>query len=216
MADISSYSSYSSPAPAKPSSGGCTVVVLALLAMAIGLAVLVGLSALVFLPLVQRDGAASHAAVGKRLPRLELVGLTGDAKSVELADLSGKVVLVNFWGTWCQPCRRELPHIAEIHRSFRHRNDFRVLAVSCGRGVDEDIDELRESTDTFLAARRIDLPTYADPQSTTRLAFDEVGRFGSYPTTLLLDRDGVIHAVWIGYEPGTEQAMVRQIELLLE
>ncbi len=114
-----------------------------LLAVVIAIGVLVGLVVWVFLPLIQEQRELrQQPGVGKPLPRLELVGLTGGAEPVTLADLRGKVTLVNFWGTWCPPCRDELPHIAAIYHKYRDRDDVRVLAVSCGRGL-EDVAQLR-------------------------------------------------------------------------
>ena len=93
-------------------------------------------------------------AIGNRLTHLELVSLTGDVgKAVSLKDLGGKVVLVNYWGTWCPPCVRELPQIEAIGERFAGREDFRLLAVSCGQGADEDFQTLREETEHFLDAR---------------------------------------------------------------
>jgi len=61
----------------------------------------------------------------------------------------------------------------------------------------------------------VDLPTYADPRSVARAAVDAVAGFDGYPTTLILDRQGVIRGVWVGYAPGAERQMQRLIEQLL-
>ena len=129
-------------------------------------------------------------------PPLELPGL--DGKQYRLSDYRGSVVLINFWATWCPPCVQELPDIAALQRRYRDRADVQILPVSCGRGIVEDLDELASSTRVLLQVGGIDMPTYADPEQTSRRAFDEVGRFEGYPTTLILDRDGVIRGVWVG------------------
>ena len=212
MADLSSYTN---PPAQRSDSSGCTVLLLALLAVVIAIGVLVGLVVWVFVPLVQEQRELrNQPGLGKPLPQLQLVGLTGGAQPVALADLQGKVALVNFWGTWCPPCRDELPHIAAIYDNYRHHDDVRILAVSCGRGL-EDLPDLRAATAAFLDLKCLDLPTYADPEQITRNAVDDIGRFSGYPTTLLLDRQGVVRAIWIGYEPGVENEMVRQLEKVL-
>lgn len=161
----------------------------------------------------QPDGAAS---TGKTLDRVELKALGGAGESVSLEDLKGRVVLLNFWGTWCPPCRVELPHIAEIHKRFADRSDFRLLAVSCGPSPDQETYEsLQEDTRDYLAGNRLELPTYADLGATTRQAVDQAVGFQGYPTTLLLDRQGVIRQTWVGYSPGVEKEIEERIERVL-
>jgi len=159
-----------------------------------------------------------HSAVGRPLPDLNLVGLTGGATDVSLRDLQGKVALINFWGVWCPPCRVELPHIAALRRELISRDDFRLLAVSCPGG-DESLSQLREQTRQFLASKKLVLPTYADPDGSARqavgMALGELDIPG-YPTTVLVDKDGILRGVWVGYESGTELDMRREIEAQLK
>jgi thiol-disulfide isomerase/thioredoxin len=156
-----------------------------------------------------------HAAVGRPLTELNLRGLTGGASDIDLKELHGKVALVNFWGTWCPPCRYELPHIAQLRHDFAAREDFRLLAVSCPAGAGESLDELRQQTQEFLASKKLELPTYADPGASTQqsvaMTLGDLENFG-LPTTLLLDRQGIIRAVWIGYDSGVEVDMRQAIE----
>ena len=141
--------------------------------------------------------------VGSPLRRLELQPLTGGGIPLTLAELRGSVVLLNFWGTWCPPCRDELPDIAELYQKRRDVADFKLLAVSCGAtDADEEIGILREQTAALLKKFHIDMPTYADPDFVTRTAVGRVVGFQGYPTTLALDRQGVVRGVWIG--PVTE------------
>ncbi len=155
-------------------------------------------------------------AIGKRLPHLELAGLTGGARAVSGEALLGNVVLVNYWGTWCPPCVRELPEIAGIGERFAGRDDFRLLAVSCGQGADENLETLREETERFLAARGSKLSTYVDPGASSRRAMNVVlGVPIAYPTTVLLDREGRIRGLWQGYDPRAAEEMEAEIEQLL-
>ena len=153
----------------------------------------------------------------EKLPRLELQPLTGDSQPVTLEELRGRVVLINFWGTWCPPCRVELPHIADIEKKFRDNPAFKPLAVSCTYKMREDVAALRDKTSKFLQQVDIDMPTYADQGGTTRLAAKSAGAFSDgYPTTLLLDRQGGIRKVWVGYGPGVEKEIEKLISQLLE
>ncbi len=163
---------------------------------------------------VDRDAGIHHPAVGKRLPGLELKPLTGGGKPVMLGDLEGRVTLIDFWGTWCPPCRDEFPHIAALAAQFRNRPDFQVLAVSCGGG-EEDFTQIEDETKAFLESYKIGLPTYKDPGGYSRRAVDMVAGFQGYPTTLVLDRQGVIRGLWFGYRAGYEQQIEKLVAELL-
>lgn len=142
--------------------------------------------------------ALRHPAVGQKLSRLELQPLTGDSRPVSLDDLAGRVVLLNFWGTWCPPCLVELPDLAQIESTFRARDDFIFLAVSCGQDLSEDTEELRENTASLLLTEQIDMPTYCDPGGVSRLATHQAVGLEFFPTTVILDRGGVVRGVWVG------------------
>lgn len=159
--------------------------------------------------LQQRQG------IGAALPALELQPLTGAAAPVTLADLKGKVVLIDFWGTWCPPCRAEIPHLADLARELADQPDFRLLAVSCGPSGEENVDELRAETEQFLQQQTLDLPTYADPQGTTRHTLEQVASFAGYPTLYLLDRQGTLQAIWHGYAPGLVIKVRERVQQLL-
>ena len=173
------------------------------------------LAARSFLPDIMQavfQSGLEHPAVGQKLVVLDLTPLTGDAEPIALPDLESKVVLINFWGTWCPPCRMELPHIAEIEKKYRDRPEFKLLAVSCG---DEDIQQLRTDTEQFLSKKGITMPTYADQGEASRSAAEQLDAFGGYPTTIVLDRTGTIRGVWGGYMPGVEQEMEELVNNLL-
>jgi thiol-disulfide isomerase/thioredoxin len=160
--------------------------------------------------------ARQSVGIGNKLERLELQPLTGDSQPLTLADLRGSVVLLNFWGTWCPPCRMELPHIAEIYQQ-RQEAKFKLLAVSCGESAAaEDIDSLREDTKALLESQQITMPTYADSAGVTRAAVARAANFDGYPTTVVLDGDGIIRGFWVGYAPGAEKEMQELIEQLLK
>ncbi len=190
------------------------VRLLVLLAVLFVLAVLMPMAAFVLLPLVVDRKPPSRAALGQKLPALQLEPLTGDSQPVTLDDLAGKVVLINFWGTWCPPCREELPDIVALDKKYRDRADFRLLAVSCGSGGETDPDVLRSETAAMLHLGRIDMPTYTDPQYVSRRALEQLGGFDGYPTTLILDRDGVIRGLWRGAASAEE--LDAQISQLLD
>ncbi len=177
-------------------------------ALFVVLLVVVAAAALLLLPIgwwSAGPSALRHPAVGQRLSRLELQPLTGHGRHgpgtgqpISLDDLAGRVVLLNFWGTWCPPCLVELPDMARIESTFRDRDDFKFLAVSCGQGPSEDAEDLRLNTASLLFSAQIDMPTYSDPGGVSRLDAHQVVGLEFFPTTVVLDRGGLIRGVWVG------------------
>jgi thiol-disulfide isomerase/thioredoxin len=154
--------------------------------------------------------------VGTRLQEIALEQLTGDARPITTADLGGKVTLINFWGPWCGPCAIEFPHLIELQEHFRGHSDFQFLSVSSNPDPRDDRG-LAESTREFLRQQRAAIPTYRDPAGRTTIALIHTARLESfgYPTTVLLDREGVIRALWTGYRPGDERSMRAAIDEIL-
>src|SRR5262245_38493564 len=132
------------PAPA-PSSGRATIVFFLILAAGVGL-----LSLLILLKpgWLKRDDLDSYPQLGS----LTLTPVRDEDSALTLADLEGKALLLNFWGTWCPPCVHEFPDILALEQQYHDRTDFRVLAVSCGRGSDDanEIASVRVDTRAFL------------------------------------------------------------------
>lgn len=200
--------------PTNPPRGAAQRTTLA--ALAVGALLLLAIVSFLFVPtlfkeLRRLETYEAHPAVGRRLPALDLVPLTGSGSPVTQESISGRVVVLNFWGTWCPPCRLELPHLAKLHGELRDRGDFRLLAVCSGRGGQEEIEELREDAQAFLQSGGYDIPTYADPDLKTRQGFKRVAGPLAFPTTLVLDRDGLIRGAWSGFHP----SFPRQIEDLV-
>lgn len=146
--------------------------------------------------------------VGKSVPKISLVSLdTGD----ETLTLSEKITLLNFWGTWCPPCRQELPGLARLASRLADDPRFQLIAVSCGGGKRDDLDQLRSETEAFLASTRIVLSPWADPTGATRLRFTEAFGFRAYPTSYLIGPDQKILAIWTGYSPSVETQIAQSV-----
>ena len=92
------------------------------------------------MPALQRNirSPETHLGVGQKLTFLELEPLTGSPPPISVADLQNHVVLLNFWGTWCPPCREELPHMANLQKRFAGRESFHLLAISYPPGGQGD------------------------------------------------------------------------------
>ena len=146
--------------------------------------------------------------VGKSVPKISLISLdTGD----ETLTLSEKITLLNFWGTWCPPCRQELPGLARLASRLADDPRFQLIAVSCGGGKRDDLDQLRSETEAFLASTRIVLSPWADPTGATRLRLTEAFGFRAYPTSYLIGPDQKILAIWTGYSPSVETQIAQSV-----
>jgi thiol-disulfide isomerase/thioredoxin len=186
------------------------------------LLVLIGVA--VVLVLVVRFGFAPQQqtkgeldpSVGQTLTSFRLQPLTGESHATTEADLLDKVTLVNFWGPWCGVCAVEFPHLVELVHHFQSRPGFQFFSVSSNYNPHDDRG-LAESTAEFLKEYEADFPTYRDPDGETASALmrdAKIDQFG-FPATVLLGPGGVIRGLWIGYEPGDENAVRRAIEKAL-
>lgn len=161
-------------------------------------------------------GPDKHAAVGTKVPVLEVEPLVPGGQPVRRADLRGQVVLLSFWGPWSDSCRRALPHVAAIAGQYAGRPDFRVLAVACPMRGDEDTDALRSSARAVLAELKAAVPAYVDPTGATLESFRGLAGLELMPTNYLLDRPGTIRFVWPGFREGAEKDIADRIAELLE
>jgi thiol-disulfide isomerase/thioredoxin len=188
-------------------------------------AILVSLSGFIFffvrivLPMIPArivPNPEDHRGVGQTLTLLELEPLTGNGSRLSLADLKNHVVLIDLWGTWCPPCRVELPHLAELRERFAGQEAFQLVAISYPAiGQNDDVQSLRENTTALLKELHLDLATYFDPDQKTLTAIDRSIGLEGFPTTLLLDRHGVVRAIWVGYRPGVETEIERWVDKML-
>jgi len=111
-------------------------------------------------------------------------GVTIDGKRFSTAQWKGKVVLVDFWATWCVPCREELPHTKQLYAAM-HDKGFEIVGVSS--------DEAAEALERFLAANPdITWPQLFDRDNPGDSPLGDKFEIDGYPTVLLLDRRGVL------------------------
>lgn len=157
----------------------------------------------------------SHVSVGQVLPVIDLQPLLHTTEPVTDTSLEGKIVILNFWATWCGPCRAEYPRLAEVSARLASEPDFRFVSVSCGSAGDEP-EEIKRSTTSFQNGMNLEVPTYIDAQGQTRQAVQAVVSQGGMglPTTIVLDRRGRIRGVWEGYLHGDEK-QVEELALSL-
>ena len=138
----------------------------------------------------------------KSAPSLKLADL--DGKSHDLAKLRGKVVLINFWATWCPPCRREMPSLERLSQALAGE-PFIVLAVDVGEDADT-IEAFTNQLDT--------VPTFTILLDATSRAM-QAWKVAGLPTTFLVDKQGRVVASAIGGREFDHPAMVAAIRAML-
>jgi peroxiredoxin len=132
---------------------------------------------------VFRAMEVAHAAPASAAPEFSLA--TPDGKTISLAQLRGQVVFLNFWATWCAPCRLEMPSMEQLHREFKNQG-LAVLAV--------DIRESPKQVARFMKEFRLSFPPLLDTDGEVAARY----RVQGMPTTVLIDHGGRIVGVVVG------------------
>jgi thiol-disulfide isomerase/thioredoxin len=157
--------------------------------------------------------------LGKPSPEFSMTVLDGDGKtkSVAKADLAGKVVMIDFWATWCGPCLMELPEVAKMIEAYgKDKKDVVIVALSQDRGEGKP-DEVRALVEKTLTAKKLALQSAPVGQ----VALDPAGALGDtfhvtgLPTVVILDAKGIVQAVHVGYSEDVRDKLTRDIDTLL-
>jgi peroxiredoxin len=112
---------------------------------------------------------------------------TPDGTPVSLSDLHGKVVLLNFWATWCPPCTLEMPELDALYRRYGDAKDFVVVGV--------DLEERPQEVASFAQQKDIAFPLLVDPNG--RVIQEDYG-IRTLPASVIVDREGRIRDRWTG------------------
>jgi thiol-disulfide isomerase/thioredoxin len=138
--------------------------------------------------------------VGNPIPVFS--GPTPEGGTFGTADTQGVVTLVNFWATWCTPCRRELPVLAQVHADFKDRG-FQIIAVN--------VDKEPAKAKAYLARSPLPFPVVLDPDAVT------LGRFHAVamPTSVLADAQGIIIERHTGYTQAWVESLRVRLDTLL-
>lgn len=151
-----------------------------------------------------RDGAmANHPLLGKPAPTFTARLYEGEEVTFE-HDPDGKVVVLDFWATWCGPCVEALPEVQNLAKKFEGK-DVIFYAVN--------VSETPEAIGEFLKTHELDLPVLVDPEGQLSAAF----RATAIPQTVLIGKGGRVEAVHVGFDPGESMSILeKEIETLLE
>jgi thiol-disulfide isomerase/thioredoxin len=144
--------------------------------------------------------SVSAAPLETPAPSVEWRG--DDGTVVRLPDAKGQVTLVDFWASWCPPCKDSFPALDLIQRDYRARG-VRVIAVN--------VDERRKDADAFLAAHPHQMLVVFDPHGESPRAFKVRGM----PSSFVIDRKGEIRYMHQGYSKDIDVAYRRELDALL-
>jgi thiol-disulfide isomerase/thioredoxin len=135
------------------------------------------------------------------IPVPDVAFTTASGDSASLADYRGRIVLLNFWGSWCPPCLVEIPHLIRVQQALLELGGT-IIGPAVDSGSGEEV--LR-----FAAEKGITYPVWLTSYGVA------VGRFGAagYPFTLLIDPNGIIRRQYLG--PQTEKVLLRDIGRLI-
>ncbi len=145
-------------------------------------------------------GVFSLSVLADQAPDFTLKSNTGE--NVRLAELRGKVVMLNFWASWCGPCRQEMPLLDGIYKRYNPAG-FEYLGIN----VEEDNSDAIK----LIKDLGVSFPVVFDPESKASKLYD----VEAMPTTVLIDKKGEVRYVNRGYKPGDENKYRDEIRELI-
>jgi len=155
---------------------------------------------LLVLSIFMGSSLASSGLTGQTAPDFVLKSATGE--NLRLSEYRGDVVMINFWATWCGPCRQEMPLLDELYGRYQ-RVGFNLL----GDNIDDD----PRRAMAMVNELGISFPVLFDEDKKVSKLYE----VEAMPLTILLDREGTVRHVHHGYQPGYEQKYLNEIRSLL-
>jgi len=150
------------------------------------------------------SGQVKNLFTNKPLPDIIIQDL--DGKKVNIADYGKKekIVILNFWATWCAPCKQELTNIHDLYEDWQKQYDVELVAIS--------IDDSRNisKVKSYVNGNRWNYTFLIDPNQDLRRAFN----FQAPPFTVLIDKNGNIVSTYTGYKNGDEYILEDRIKAL--
>ncbi len=143
--------------------------------------------------------AAAKVQKGQRAPGFSLTTLKGE--KVTLASLAGKVVVIDFWAQWCEPCKHELPELDKLQKEYAGKG-VHVLAIN--------IDKQRDNAEKIVRMLGLSLEVPLDPAGSIAATYD----LPKMPTSYLVDKKGVVRYVHEGYESGDVARFKKELDEL--
>ena len=150
--------------------------------------------------IVTATSVASSGLAGQVAPDFVLKSANG--KNLRLSEYRGDVVMINFWATWCGPCRQEMPLLDELHSLYK-RVGFSLLGVN----IDDDSRRAMQ----MIQDLGVSFPVLFDENKKVSKLYE----VEAMPVTVIIDREGTVRHVHHGYKPGYEDKYLTEIRALL-
>ncbi len=160
---------------------------------------LIILSATALLAFVAYTGGNANNAVAPTFS-----GKTAEGRLINLADYKGKVVLLDFWASWCAPCREEFPFLVKLHEKAKKGN-FTVIAIN----VDTEVAKMKSFLSKLEA--QPSFPIISDTQG----KIPEMFALKGMPTTILIDKKGVVRYRHTGFTEVEKEKLVAEVKTLM-
>jgi cytochrome c biogenesis protein CcmG/thiol:disulfide interchange protein DsbE len=146
----------------------------------------------------------SHDLIGNRAPEISVVAI-GHGRSVSLKKLRGKVVVVDFWGTFCEPCKKSFPKLQELNAKY---GDSGLEIVAISEDEAEDKDKIPSFVDAYGAKFTIAWDSHKSAAKLYNLP--------TMPSSFVIDRRGRVRYAHAGYRDGEEDQLERELKKLLK
>ena len=126
-----------------------------------------------------------------------------EGKPVSLSDYKGKVVFIDFWASWCPPCRLSIPYVEKLYEQYKDNEDFVVLGIN--------LQESKEDITKFMKKQKMNYPVLlSDNKVISNYKISSIPRF------FLIDKNGDVYNKYVGFAPGVEELWQKDIENLLK
>lgn len=144
----------------------------------------------------------AHAGESKKVPAPDFTLKSMSGSNVRLSELKGDVILLNFWASWCGPCRTEMPLLNKLHNKYKGIG-FTVLGVN--------VEESNTAAIDFLDENKVSFPILWDSKNEVSKQYS----VSAMPTTVMIDRDGQVRYIHKGFQDGDERIYKKVIKKLV-
>ena len=126
-----------------------------------------------------------------------------EGKPISLSDYKGKIVFIDFWATWCPPCRMSIPYVEKLYQKYKKSEDIVVLGIN----LQEDKDTITK----FMQKQKMNYPILLSDNKVISNY-----KISSIPQFFLIDRNGDLYNKYVGFSPGVDELWSKDIEKLLK
>jgi peroxiredoxin len=153
------------------------------------------------LVLVLMLSANAHAlTIGQKAPDFTLKTMAG--KNLNLVEQRGNILLINFWASWCAPCRKEMPELQALQEKYQDLG-FSVWGIN--------VEQENQAGRKFLADLNLTFPIFFDAKNTLSATY----QVAAMPTSVIIDRNGIVRFIFRGYKSGYEKKYAKAIKQLI-